>query len=110
VSNRVEILSLTPRLPLSLGIGPRIAVPQDVFGLITEHDLGQAESVFPGIERLYEELEAKPRTFLQLVWEYTSRHPALAACSSPSEKRQFADGFPGKAATKVAVVRRLAKR
>jgi hypothetical protein len=61
-------------------------------GLITERDLAQAESVFPGIERLYEELEAKPRTFLQLLWVYASLHPCPESDRAPVEHRQFGDG------------------
>jgi len=36
-------------------------------GFITERDLEQAESAFPGITALFESLPAKPRTFLDLV-------------------------------------------
>jgi hypothetical protein len=54
-----------------------------VSGLITERDLAQAEAVFPGIERLYQELEAKPRTFLQLLWMYANRQPTQASGVTP---------------------------
>jgi hypothetical protein len=36
-------------------------------GLITEHDLDQAETEFPGISELYASLDPKPATFLDLV-------------------------------------------
>jgi hypothetical protein len=39
-------------------------------GFITERDLDAAECEFPGIQRLYASLAAKPRTFLELVWLY----------------------------------------
>ena len=39
-------------------------------GRITEKHLGQAERSFPGIGELYEALDDKPATFLQLVWLY----------------------------------------
>ena len=39
-------------------------------GFITERDFATAECEFPGIQRLYERLPQKPRTFLELVWTY----------------------------------------
>jgi hypothetical protein len=41
-----------------------------VGGFITERDFDAAEREFPGIQRLYEQLVRKPRTFLELVWQY----------------------------------------
>jgi hypothetical protein len=41
-----------------------------VVGRITEKDLSEAEKSFPGIIEIYEELETKPLTFLQLVYLY----------------------------------------
>jgi hypothetical protein len=63
-----------------------------VCGLITERDLAQAEAVFPGIERLYEELEEKPGTFLQLLWVYARMHPWIDGEMPSGEDRQFTDG------------------
>ncbi len=39
-------------------------------GFITERDFDAAEREFPGIQRLYECLVQKPRTFLELMWKY----------------------------------------
>ena len=39
-------------------------------GRITEKHLQMAEATFPGIEELYQVLDDKPATFLQLVWLY----------------------------------------
>jgi hypothetical protein len=36
-------------------------------GFITERDLEQAEEAFPGINRFFDSLSRKPRTFLELV-------------------------------------------
>ena len=36
-------------------------------GLITETELDEADHEFPGIAALYASLDAKPRTFLELV-------------------------------------------
>ncbi len=42
-------------------------------GLITETHFEMAERWYPGIRDLYAELDEKPQTFLQLVWEYEQR-------------------------------------
>jgi hypothetical protein len=39
-------------------------------GFITEAQLGQADAVFPGIERYFASLAQKPRTFLELVADF----------------------------------------
>jgi hypothetical protein len=39
-------------------------------GLITERHFDVAERWFPGIRRFYLAMASKPRTFLELVWEY----------------------------------------
>ena len=39
-------------------------------GRITEKHLAEAEKTFPGIADMYDELNSKPATFLQLVWIY----------------------------------------
>jgi hypothetical protein len=39
-------------------------------GLVTERDLQAAETSFPGIEGLYQRLELKPPTFLDLLCVY----------------------------------------
>jgi hypothetical protein len=36
-------------------------------GLVTERDFKEAEAAFPGIERFYQRLSEKPRTFLDLL-------------------------------------------
>jgi hypothetical protein len=49
-------------------------------GFITERDFDAAECEFPGIQRLYERLVKKPRTFLELVWTYErTTHDEAAA-------------------------------
>ena len=47
-------------------------------GFITERDFAAAECEFPGIQRLYERLLHKPRTFLELVWKYEAEQTAAA--------------------------------
>ncbi len=56
-------------------------------GFITERDFDAAETEFPGIQRLYESLAQKPRTFLELVWKYegrTERRPDTATRTGTS--------------------------
>jgi hypothetical protein len=43
-------------------------------GFITENHFTEAECEFPGIRRFYEQLDRKPSTFLDLVWEYEHSH------------------------------------
>jgi len=47
-----------------------------VQGRITERHLPQAERCFPGISRFYKSLDAKPLTFLALVWAFEERQLA----------------------------------
>jgi hypothetical protein len=42
-------------------------------GLVTERDLEEADTEFPGIVALYARLVEKPRTFLDLVRLYFQR-------------------------------------
>ena len=42
-------------------------------GFINETHMDAAEAMFPGIRRFYDELGAKPTTFLELLWEYQHR-------------------------------------
>ncbi len=51
-------------------IGSILEVPSNMVGRITEEHLSEAEKTFPGIIEIYEGLDAKPMTFLQLVWIY----------------------------------------
>lgn len=53
-----------------VGVGTKIELPSDVVGRITENDLSEAEKSFPGIIAIYQGLETKPLTFLQLVYLY----------------------------------------
>jgi hypothetical protein len=39
-------------------------------GFITEQNFDQAEEAFPGIALFYEQCRRKPRTFLDLVWQF----------------------------------------
>ncbi len=49
-------------------------------GRITERDLPLAEKSFPGIAEMYQSLQDKSLTFLQLVWIYEeAREKKLAA-------------------------------
>jgi hypothetical protein len=75
-----------------------------VYGLITERDFGLAESVFPGIGRLYRELPEKPRTFLQLVWLYASWHETQTDCAAARTERPFLDGVGKRSVKNVATV------
>lgn len=44
----------------------------DVQGRITETQLPLAEKSFPGISEMYNKMQKKPLTFLQLLWMYES--------------------------------------
>jgi hypothetical protein len=39
-------------------------------GFITERNFEEAEDAFPGIVTFYEHCLRKPRTFLELVWQF----------------------------------------
>jgi hypothetical protein len=43
---------------------------KELAGFITEQHLAEAEKEFPGISRFFAECPQKPKTFLQLVWEF----------------------------------------
>jgi hypothetical protein len=43
---------------------------QLIQGFITERHLREAELEFPGISRFFNDCAEKPRTFLELVWQY----------------------------------------
>ena len=47
-------------------------------GRITEQHLNEAEKTWPGICEMYEGLETKPATFLQLVWIYETTMARMA--------------------------------
>jgi hypothetical protein len=53
-------------------------------GFITERDFDAAEREFPGIQRLYERLSHKPRTFLELMWSYDRMRDAPSDTASPA--------------------------
>lgn len=42
-------------------------------GRITERQLPAADESIPGIRRYYEQLDEKPATFLDLLWQYEGR-------------------------------------
>ena len=46
-------------------------------GRITEEHLDSAEETFPGIGAVYDRMDVKPRTFLELLWLYESKASAL---------------------------------
>jgi hypothetical protein len=48
-------------------------------GFITERDLDQAEEAFPGILRFFQSLARKPRTFLELMYQFQRCGAATAA-------------------------------
>lgn len=41
-----------------------------MLGFITERDFEEAETEFPGISELFQKLEHKPKTFLDLLERY----------------------------------------
>ena len=45
-------------------------VSKGMQGFITERDCELMELVFPGINRFYQDLQPKPRTFLELLWRF----------------------------------------
>jgi hypothetical protein len=56
-------------MPTTLGMdGAR--GPGRVQGRITQRQLPEAERSIPGIARYYEQLDRKPATFLQLLWQF----------------------------------------
>jgi hypothetical protein len=56
-------------------------IPENhLLGFITERNLDQAEESFPGIGIFYERCGRKPRTFLDLVWQFEN---ALLASAEP---------------------------
>ena len=57
-------------------------------GFITERDFDAAEYEFPGIQRLYERLAHKPRTFLELVWTYERMVRDVASEPPPAREAQ----------------------
>jgi hypothetical protein len=48
----------------------------DVQGRITERQLPDAEQSMPGISSFYASLDAKPATFLQLLWAFEGQRTA----------------------------------
>lgn len=46
-----------------------------------------AEACFPGIRRFYEQMDRKPATFLQLVWEFEEMRNAKRK-SAPKRRRR----------------------
>jgi hypothetical protein len=48
-------------------------------GFITERDFDEAEDEFPRIASFYEHCLKKPRTFLELVWQFEE---AMSACEN----------------------------
>ncbi|MEZ4363119.1 MAG: hypothetical protein R3B48_23290 [Kofleriaceae bacterium] len=58
-----------------------------VQGRITDRHLPMAEACFPGIRRFYEQMDRKPATFLQLVWEFEEMRNAKRK-SAPKRRRR----------------------
>jgi hypothetical protein len=56
-----------------------------VVGRITEEHLSEAEKTFPGIGLMYEDLDVKPATFLQLVWLYETELARDASGAHPAQ-------------------------
>lgn len=52
----------------------------DVQGRITERQLPQAEESMPGITRFYDQLDEKPATFLDLLWQFEARRRTRSSC------------------------------
>jgi hypothetical protein len=61
-------------------------------GYITESDLNEADQAFPGIARLFESLDVKPRTFLELVslFDHWSDEATQRKTTSPCVPRRSA--------------------
>jgi hypothetical protein len=62
-----------------------------MLGFITERELDEAETEFPGIVQLFRDLDQKPKTFLDLFERYIhSDHPlhtaALVASATAPER------------------------
>ena len=53
-------------------------------GRITERQLPEAELSMPGITRVYEGLDRKPLTFLDLLWAFEGRK---TRCKSTRKRR-----------------------
>ena len=51
-----------------------------VQGRITERQLPEAEQSMPGITRFYNDLDVKPATFLDLLWQFEGRRRTRATC------------------------------
>jgi hypothetical protein len=62
----------------------RAQEPSAVQGRITERQLPLAEQSSPGIRRFYDQLDAKPATFLQLLWAFEGSRQAVA---TPRKRR-----------------------
>jgi hypothetical protein len=55
-----------------------------VQGRITETHLPAAEESMPGITAFYEDLDVKPATFLDLLWQFEGRR---SRCKSSRKRR-----------------------
>jgi hypothetical protein len=67
-----------------------LLIRRDLQGFITEKNFDEAEEAFPGIATFYEHCRRKPRTFLDLVWQFES------ALSEQEEPRRDGTGQQGK--------------
>jgi len=56
-----------------------------VRGRITERHLSDADRCMPGIARYYAQLDAKPATFLQLLWAFEGDR---TRCASTRKRRR----------------------
>ena len=52
-------------------------------GRITEEHLWEADKSFPGIAEMYQDLDVKPATFLQLVFLYESELKSFTKSGAP---------------------------
>jgi hypothetical protein len=53
----------------------------EIAGCITLKEQRLLERYFPGILELYQRLEPKPKTFLELAWRYQSGAPQPRGCA-----------------------------
>jgi len=79
-----------------------------LLGFITERNFDEADETFPGIATFYNQCRSKPRTFLDLVWQFEdaladrknmlqetlSASLSLTAYNAGRSAERFAFGLP----------------
>jgi hypothetical protein len=59
-----------------------------VQGRITDDHLPEAEGYFPGIKKMYREMNNKPATFLDLLWQYEGARGRKSEAEEPAPRRR----------------------